>query len=72
MGLKTVEDMLIPEALRKFGTSSSSTLEVFGVIKGMALPILFFPSVFLASFLTLIIPEIAEANAFNNKKELIT
>lgn len=70
MGLKTIEDMLIPESLRKFGTSSSSTLEVFGVIKGMALPILFFPSVFLASFSTLIIPEIAEANALNNKQRV--
>lgn len=70
MGLKTVEDILIPQALRKFGSSSSSSLSIFGVIKGMALPILHFPSVFLASFSTLIIPEIAEANALNNKNRV--
>lgn len=67
IGLKTAEDILIPTALRKFGTSSSSALTIFGIIKGMALPILAFPSIFLASFSTLIIPEIAEANALNNK-----
>lgn len=66
--LKTVEDILIPNALRRFGSSSSSSLSIFGMVKGMVLPILVFPSIFLASFSTLIIPEIAEANALNKNK----
>ena len=47
-GLKTVEDLLIPDALRKYGSSTASSLSIFGMIKGMALPILNFPSIFLA------------------------
>ena len=70
-GLKTVEDLLIPDALRKYGSSTASSLSIFGMIKGMALPILNFPSIFLASFSTLIIPEIAEANALNQHKRVI-
>ena len=66
-GLRTLEDILIPNSLRMFGSSSASSLYIFGMIKGMVLPILTFPSIFLASFSTLIIPEIAEANALNRK-----
>ncbi len=71
MGLKTAEDMLIPDALRRYGSSTSSSLAIFGMIKGMALPILYFPAIFLASFSTLIIPEIAEANALNQRKRVV-
>lgn len=70
-GLKTVEDLLIPDALRRYGSSTSSSLSIFGMIKGMALPILNFPSIFLASFSTLIIPEIAEANALHQPRRVI-
>lgn len=67
-GLKTVEDILIPNALRQFGSSNSASLAIFGIVKGMVMPILYFPSIFLASFSTLIIPEIAEANALHKNK----
>lgn len=69
-GLRTIEDLLIPEALRKYGSSTASSLSAFGMIKGMVLPILSFPSIFLASFSTLIIPEIAESSALNQKKRI--
>lgn len=66
--LRTAEDILIPNALRQYGSSSSSSLAIFGMIKGMVMPILNFPSIFLASFSTLIIPEVAESNALNKNK----
>lgn len=66
--LRTAEDILIPNALRQYGSSSSYSLAIFGMIKGMVMPILNFPSIFLASFSTLIIPEIAESNALNKNK----
>lgn len=68
--LRTFEDILIPSALRKFGASVSSSLSSFGMIKGMVLPILYFPAIFLASFSTLIIPEISEAKALNQTKRV--
>ena len=67
-GLRTIEDILIPGALRMAGSSVATSLSIFGMIKGMALPIINFPAVFLSSFATLIIPEISEANALNRKK----
>lgn len=69
-GLRTLEDILIPNALRMYGSSNSASLSIFGLIKGMVMPLLNFPSMFLASFSTLIIPEIAEANALNQKKRV--
>ena len=63
--LKALEDILIPKSLRLYGSTSSTSLSIFGMVKGMAMPLLTFPSIFLASFSTLIIPEIAEANALN-------
>ena len=68
--LKTLEDILIPKSLRLYGSSSSTSLSIFGMVKGMVMPILVFPSIFLASFSTLIIPEIAEANALNKKNRV--
>ena len=65
--LKTLEDILIPKSLRLYGSSGSMSLSIFGMVKGMVMPLLLFPSIFLASFSTLIIPEIAEANALNKK-----
>lgn len=65
--LKALEDILIPKSLRLYGSSSSTSLSIFGMVKGMAMPLLTFPAIFLASFSTLIIPEIAEANALNRK-----
>lgn len=69
--LRTVEDILIPNALRQFGSSNALSLSIFGMIKGMVLPILGFPAIFLASFSTLIIPEIAEASALHKNKLVI-
>lgn len=65
-GLRTIENILVPKKLIEFGVKSDSALSFFGIIKGMALPILFFPSTILNSITTLLIPEISEANATNN------
>ena len=65
--LRTVENILVPKNLAKFPHSNSSALSQFGMIKGMALPILFFPSAILNSVSTLLIPEMSEAAAKNQK-----
>ena len=68
--LRTVENILVPKNLGKFALNSSKALSQFGMIKGMALPILFFPSALLNSISTLLIPEISEASAKNQKEIL--
>ncbi len=61
--LRTAENILVPKNLAKFPHSSSNALSQFGMIKGMALPLLFFPSAILNAVSTLLIPEISEAVA---------
>lgn len=68
--LRSIEDILIPKALKTHGSSTATSLSIFGVIKGMSLPLLNFPAIFLASFSTLIIPEIAQYNVLNKKKSV--
>lgn len=61
--LRTAENVLVPRKLEQFGMKGSDALSVFGVIKGMALPLIFFPASFLNALSTLLIPEMSEAVA---------
>lgn len=61
--LRTTENILVPKNLAKYPHSGELALSQFGMIKGMALPILFFPSTLLNSISTLLIPEMSEAAA---------
>lgn len=68
--LRTVENLAVPDCLNKYGGSKETALEQFGELKGMALPIIFFPSSFLMSMSTLLIPEISEAKALGDSQEI--
>ena len=61
--LRTAENILVPKNLAKYAFSGADALSTFGMIKGMALPILFFPSTLLNAVSTLLIPEMSEALA---------
>ena len=61
--LRTAENILVPQNLEKAGLSSSDALSKFGMIKGMVLPLVFFPASFLNALATLLIPEMSEAAA---------
>ncbi len=63
--LRTAENILVPINLAKYRLSSGNALGLFGMIKGMALPILFFPSTFLNAVTTLLIPEMSRSLAQN-------
>ncbi len=57
--LNTGENLLIPRELRRFGASGAAAMASYGVLQGMAMPMLFFPSSFLSSFASLLIPKVA-------------
>ena len=59
--LSTLQHLLVPRGLRAAGYSADSALAGYGVVHGMALPLLFFPSCLLASLAELIVPELTEA-----------
>ena len=61
--LAAVENMLIPAGLMRFGKSKSDSLACYGMITGMAMPVIVFPSVLILPFATLIITEMSSAKA---------
>ena len=62
-GLNTVENMLVPQGLRKGGASNSEALSAYGTICGMVFPVITFPSVILYSLSDLLVPEMAKCRA---------
>lgn len=68
--LHTAENLLVPQRLTAFHGTKARGLELFGAIRGMALPILFFPASFLTSLSTLLIPEVSSAAAAGNVRKV--
>lgn len=64
--LRMTENILVPICLSNSVTGGNG-ISLFGMIKGMALPILFFPSTLLNALSTLLVPEISEAAVRNRR-----
>lgn len=62
-GLVTLEHLLIPWGLKKKGDTQTDALATYGIMQGMALPVVMFPYAFLSPFCNLLIPEVAEKRA---------
>lgn len=65
--LTSCENLLIPVQLQKFGLSYSLAMTEYGLMQGMAIPILYFPSAFIAPFAVLLIPKICKAKELGHK-----
>ena len=61
--LAAVENMLIPAGLVRGGTDSKTALARYGMISGMAMPVIVFPSFVILPFATLMITEMSSAKA---------
>lgn len=61
--LLTLEHILIPKRLRLYGQSADDSLASYGILHGMALPLVLYPMAPLTSFASLLVPEFAEAEA---------
>lgn len=68
--LRTVENILVPARLAMYTHSTALALTQFGAIKGMALPLIFFPSAFLMTVSGLLIPELSDANALGHRRQV--
>lgn len=64
--LQCLEAILIPFMLVKYGLSNEDALSQYGILMGMALPLITFPSAISNSLGSMILPEIAEANTCDN------
>ena len=67
-GLSTIKQIIIPSSLEKSGINCSEALSKYGIINGMALPIIMFPDILVKSFAGLLIPEFARYHAKKDYK----
>lgn len=68
--LRTIENLLVPNSIARYCGSKERGLSQFGALKGMALPLIFFPASFLSAMSTLLIPEISSANALHQNQKI--
>lgn len=68
--LRTAENLITPNCLTKYSGTKTSALEQFGMIKGMAIPVLLFPASLLSAVSTLLIPEITQSVAEKNNRSV--
>lgn len=59
----SVEAILIPISLKSFGYCNSDALSVFGILNGMAIPMVLFPSAIVNSVCVLLLPTVSEIHA---------
>lgn len=68
--LQCIEAILVPIVLMKSGASNSEALSIYGILTGMALPVVTFPSAINSSVSTMILPTIAEANTSDEPRKV--
>lgn len=56
-GISTVKQLIIPSSLKKSGCSTEAALSNYGIISGMAMPIVMFPATILTTVSGILIPE---------------
>ncbi len=64
------ENVKIPDGLKKSGLSQEQTLAALGRLNGMVMPLMMFPATLLNSFSRLLVPELTDALALNNRKRI--
>ncbi len=68
--LLTLEHVLIPECLRSRGDNTAEALSSYGLLHGMALPVILYPMTPLSSFASLLVPEFAEIEGRGDRTKM--
>ncbi len=69
--LQSMEAVMLPGQLRLYGYTSSEALSIYGILTGMALPMVLFPSVLTNSVSVMLLPIIAEAQEKQEHRYII-
>ena len=74
--LQSIESIYIPNKLMAYGLNNADALGVYGVLTGMSLPLILFPSAITNSISVLLLPIVSEADASGNtgavKRAIVT
>ena len=68
--LTSMENILIPIRLRLFGLTGEQALSLFGILAGMVMPLLFFPSAITNSMSVMLLPSVAQKQALGENKNI--
>ncbi len=68
--LNSTEAVFIPAALRMYGYSASDALALYGILTGMVLPFLLFPSSITNSIAVMLLPAVADSQAMGQQKQV--
>jgi len=68
--LQSVESVSIPARLRMYGYDNATALSVYGVLTGMAMPLIFFPNALTNSVSVMLLPIISESYALGDLKKV--
>lgn len=66
----SIEAILIPLKLKEAGLSTSAALSMFGVLTGMALPLILFPTSITNSLAVMLLPAVSEASAHGERDRI--
>lgn len=69
-GLLTLKQLIIPSSLQNSGMNSSNALISYGIVNGMAMPIIMFPVILVTCFSGLLVPEFSRYAAQNKFKKI--
>ncbi len=68
--LSSAEAIWIPSSLGAYGLSTEEAFSIYGVLTGMAMPFILFPSAITNSMAVLLLPTVAEAQAGGNESRI--
>lgn len=69
--LQSMEAASIPACLKLFGMTGSEALSIYGVLTGMAMPCILFPSAITNSVGTVLMPAVSATQAVGNRKAMV-
>lgn len=69
--LQSIEAISIPARLQMHSHSTSEALSMYGVLTGMALPCILFPSAITSSISIMLMPTVAEIQTTDNRHEML-
>lgn len=69
--LQSGEAILIPAQLLLYGYSSSEALSLYGILTGMALPLIMFPTAITNALSVMLLPEVSGAQSAHNERSII-
>ena len=68
--LQSIEAVSIPASLIRYGLSATEAVSLYGVLTGMALPCILFPSALTGSVGTVLLPAVSAASTSGNRRSV--